>query len=76
MAGFGPTPSHFMGASDPNQRLQYYSSQQAQPHAAPNAGKDIGGRRAGKVKFFDTQKVNLVCIYTLLSKISKLLPFQ
>lgn len=57
MAGFGPTGTPFVTAPDPNQqRLQYYSSQQPQPQVAPNVSKDVGGRRAGKVKFFDTQK--------------------
>lgn len=61
MAGFGPSAGQFIAASDPNQqRLQYYSSQQPQAQPAPSISKDIGGRRAGKVKFFDTQKVNLV----------------
>lgn len=56
MAGFGPGAGPFMGVSDPAPRLQYYSSQQTQaPAAAPK--ELVGGRRAGKVKFFDTQKV-------------------
>lgn len=57
MAGFGPAAGQYAGASDPSQRLQYYSSQHT--HTSSNVPKDLpAGRRAGKVKFFDTQKVN------------------
>jgi hypothetical protein len=54
MSGFGPASGPYLGITD-GQRLQYYSSQQA--HAPAPAVKDLGGRRVGKVKFFDTQKV-------------------
>lgn len=57
MLGFGPAAGspYFSGADQ--QRLQYYSSQpQHQAPAAP-VSSDISGRRSGKVKFFDTQKV-------------------
>lgn len=56
MAGFGPTGGPYLGASDPNQRLQYYSSQHTQAPPASVSKELAGGRRAGKVKFFDTQK--------------------
>lgn len=56
MAGFGPAAGPYLGGSDPSQRLQYYSSQQPAVHSM--SVKDVSGRRAGKVKFFDTQKVS------------------
>lgn len=68
MLGFGPAAGNApyygsggvggggggSGGEQQSQRLQYYQSPQ---HASAPATQKIEGRRAGKVKFFDTQKV-------------------
>ena len=65
MLGFGPaaggsapyyaSSSGGAGGEPQSQRLQYYQSPQ---HATAPATEKITGRRSGKVKFFDTQKVH------------------